>query len=126
MLKTNASRILLIEGDAKWRRAVETVLERQGTYDVKSMPDVDTALQAFYANGFSLIIINASLALTEKNLPKFREIVSLYPERILVISDVRSLSTAIEVFKLKVDYADKPFEPQRMIDLVSSHIQPKH
>jgi len=37
-------------------------------------------------------------------------------------TNVYSISTTIEVFKIGADYAEKPFEPRRVIELAASHL----
>jgi DNA-binding response OmpR family regulator len=118
-------RILLVDSEPKWSRAVEAALEEQGKYDVVSVRDIETALDSFYADSFDLILINAVLAFGEDS-SKFEEIVRICADRVLVISDSRSISTAIKVFKMGADYAEKPFEPRRVIELVASRLQPAH
>ncbi len=115
-------RILVVDSEPKWSQAVKATLEEHGKYYVVNVGDSETALKSSYGDGFDLILINATLALGE-NMPKFEEIVRLYADKVLVISDVRSISTAIKVFKMGADYAEKPFEPRRVIDLVASRLQ---
>jgi len=125
MANKHIPRILIVDNEPKWSRAVKAALEEQGKYRVQSVTDIEAALDSTYGNGFDLILINAALALGEE-VSKFKKIVRLYAERVLVISDVGSISTAIKVFKMGADYAEKPFEPQRVIELVTSHLQPSH
>jgi DNA-binding response OmpR family regulator len=125
MINKRIPRILLVDSEPKWSQAVEAVLEEQGKYDVESVTDIETALDSSYGDGFDLILINATLVFGE-DTSKFEEIVHLYADRVLVISDVRSISTAIKVFKMGADYAEKPFEPRRVIELVASRLQQAH
>jgi DNA-binding response OmpR family regulator len=122
MRNKRVPRILLVESEPKWSQAVESTLEKHGKYDVERVTSIEAALDTSYANGFDLILINAALALG-KDVSKFEEIVHLYPDKVLVISDVSSISTAIKVFKIGADYADKPFDPSRVMDLVASRLQ---
>ncbi len=122
MINKRVPRILLVDSELKWSQAVKATLEEQGKYYVKSVTDIKSALDFSYGGDFDLIIINAVLAFGE-DMSKFKEIVRLYADKVLVISDVRSISTAIEVFKMGADYAEKPFEPRRFIDLVASRLQ---
>jgi len=122
MTGKSVPRILLVDSEPKWSQTVKAALERQGRYRVESVTDIRDALDYSYANGFNLILINASLALGE-DVSAFEEIVRMYADKVLVLSDVRSISTAIKVFKMGADYAEKPFEPRRVIELVASHVQ---
>ncbi|MBM3175552.1 MAG: response regulator transcription factor [Chloroflexi bacterium] len=122
MITKRVPRILLVDSEAKWSQAVKAALEERGKYQVESVTDIETAVHSSYGDSFDLILINAVLAFGE-DIPKFKEIVRRYTDRVLVISDVRSLSTAIRVFKMGADYAEKPFEPRRVIELVASSLQ---
>jgi DNA-binding response OmpR family regulator len=122
MINKRIPRILLVDSEPKWSQVVEAVLEERGKYDVESVTDIEAALNSSYGDGFDLILVNATLAFGE-NLSKFEEIVRLYADKVLVISDVRSISTAIRVFRIGADYAEKPFEPRRVIELVASRLQ---
>lgn len=115
-------RILLVDSESQWSQTAESTLEKHGKYDVEIVVNLDDALQSFYADGFDLILINAALALGD-DISKFEEIVRVYGDKVLVISDVRSISTAIKVFKMGADYAEKPFEAKRVIELVASRLQ---
>lgn len=117
--------ILLVDSEPKWSKAVKATLEKHGKYHVESVADIDAALDSSCGDGFDLILINAALAF-DKDTSKFEEIVRMYGEKVLVISDERPISTAIRVLKLKMgaDYAEKPFEPRRVVELVSSRLQP--
>ena len=123
MSERHIPRILVVDSEPKWSQAVKAALEKGGKYYVESVGDIETALMFSYADGFDLIFINATLAFGE-DISKFRKIVHLYADRVLVISDVRSISTAIKVFKIGADYAEKPFEPRRVIELVESRLWP--
>lgn len=125
MINKQIPRILLVDNEPKWSQAVKTALEEHGNYGVESVTDIETALDSSYGDGFDLILINAVLAFGEQ-VSKFEEIVRLYADKVLVISDVRSITTAIKVFKMGADYAEKPFEPRRVIELVASRLQPAH
>jgi DNA-binding response OmpR family regulator len=118
-------RILLVDSERKWSGAVKAVLESHGRYSVDSVMDIQAALDHSYADGFDLILINAALAFGEDR-SKFDEIARIYADKVLVISEVRSISTAIEVFKMGADYAEKPFEPRRVMELVASHLRQSH
>jgi len=122
MAKKHIPRILLVDSEPKWRKAAKAVLEKQGKYNVESVANIEAALNFPFGNGFDLILINAALVFGE-NISRFEQMLSLYPDKVLVISDVRSISTAIEVFKMGADYAEKPFEPRRVIELVASRLQ---
>ena len=125
MISKRIPRILLVDSEPKWSRAVQAALEDQGKYHVVSVRDIESALDSSYGDSFDLILINAILAFGE-NLSKFEDIVRLYADKVLVISDVRSISTAVKVFKIGADYAEKPFEPRRVIELVASRLQPTY
>jgi DNA-binding response OmpR family regulator len=115
-------RILIVDSEPRWSQAAKRALREQGKYNVESIADIKAALDSSRANDFDLILINAALALgADKS--RFEEIVRLYPDKVLVISDVRSISTAIKVFKMGADYAEKPFEPRRVVELVASRLQ---
>lgn len=116
-------RILLVDSEPKWSMAAKAALEEQGGYSVQNVTNIEAALDFSYGNGFDLILINAALAFDDA-INKFREILRLYPDKVLVVSDVRSITTAIKVFKLGAEYAQKPFEPKRMIELVTSYLKP--
>lgn len=122
MANRRAPRILLVDSEPKWSQAAKAVLEEHGRYAVESVTDVQAALDSSYGDGFDLIVINAALALGE-SLSLFKEMVYRYADRVLVISDVRSITTAIKVFKMGADYAEKPFEPRRVVELVASRLQ---
>ena len=122
MLRKRIPRILLVDSEPKWTRAMESALEQHGKYDVESVADLDSALNFSFGDGFDLILINAALALGE-DLSKFEKMVQRYADKVLVISDVRSISTAIRVFKMGADYAEKPFEARRVVELVTSRLQ---
>jgi DNA-binding response OmpR family regulator len=115
--------ILLVDSEPKWSKAARNALEEQGKYSVQSATTIDAALNFTYCDGFDLILINATLAFSEENISRFKEILRLYPGKVLVVSDVDSITTAIRVFKLGADYAEKPFEPRRVLELVSTHLQ---
>lgn len=115
-------RILLVDSESQWSQTAESTLEKHGKYDVEIVANIDEALKSFYADGFDLILINADLAFGD-DISKFKEIVRVYGDKVLVISDVRSISTAIKVFKMGADYAEKPFEAKRVIELVASRLQ---
>jgi DNA-binding response OmpR family regulator len=115
--------ILLVDSEPKWSKAARNALEEQGKYSVQSATTIDAALDFTYCDGFDLILINAALAFHDDNISRFKEIVHLYPGKVLVVSDVDSITTAIRVFKLGADYAEKPFEPRRVLELVSAHLQ---
>ena len=102
--------ILLVDSEPKWSKAVKAALEEQGKYHVESVASIEAALDSAHGDGFDLILINAALAFGE-DTSKFEKIVCLYGEKVLVISDERPISTAIKVFKMGADYAEKPFEP---------------
>jgi len=123
MIKKRSPRILLVDSELKWSKAVKATLEEHGKYHVESVADIEAALDSSWCDGFDLILINAALAF-DKDASKFEEIVRLYGEKVLVISNGRSISTAIRVFKMGADYAEKPFEPRRVVELVSSRLQP--
>lgn len=122
MISNRIPRILLVDSEPKWSRDVKNALEAQGKYRVVSVRDIKAAMDSFYCDGFDLILINAVLAFGD-DISKFKEIVRLYGDKVLVISNVRSISTAIEVFKIGADYAEKPFEPRRVIELVTKRLQ---
>jgi DNA-binding response OmpR family regulator len=124
MINKHIPRILLVDSEPMWSKAVKAALEEQGKYHVQGAADIETALNFSYGNGFDLILINAALALDQES--KFREIVRLYPDKVLAVSDVGSITTAIKVFKMGADYAEKPFEPKRVIELIASRLQPAH
>jgi DNA-binding response OmpR family regulator len=111
-----------VDNEPRWSKTAKRALREQGKYDVESVTDIKAALDSSRANGFDLILINAALALGE-DTSDFEEIIRLYPDKVLVISDVRSISTAIEVFKMGADYAEKPFEPRRVLELVAVRLQ---
>ena len=115
-------RILLVDSEPKWSRTVKAVLEEQGKYNVATVTGIEAALDSSYGDGFDLILVNAALAFGE-DVSKFEKIVQLYGDKVLVISDVRSISTAIRVFKMGADYAEKPFEPRRVTELIASRLQ---
>ena len=121
MSERHVPRILVVDSEPKWSQAVKDTLEKGGKYYVESVGDIETALTSSYADGFDLIFINAALAFGE-DISKFKEIVHLYADKVLVISDVHSISTAIKVFKMGADYAEKPFEPRRVMELVASRL----
>ena len=125
MVKRYVPRILLVDSEPRWSREMEAALEEHGKYDVESVADIDTAFDRTYGDGFDLILINAALAFGGANISRFKEIVRMYPDKVLVISDVSSITTAIKVFKMGADYADKPFEPRRVVELVTSRLQPE-
>lgn len=122
MTEQHIPRILLVDSEMKWSQEVELTLKKHGKYDVERVTDVQAALDFSCADGFDLILINAALALGE-DMMKFKEIVQLYKDKVLVISDMRSIATAIKVFKMGADYAEKPFEAGRIIELVASRLQ---
>ncbi len=122
MISKHIPRILIVDSEPQWSQAVREVLVNQGKYVVESARDVQTALDYSYGDGFDMIMINAALAFGDE-VDKFESIVKHYADKVLVISDVRSLSTAIKVFKLGAEYADKPFEPRRVLELVTNHLQ---
>ena len=123
MTETRIPRILLVDSEPRWTRAMEIALEQHGEYDVESVADIDSALRFSYGDGFDLILINASLAFGGSTT-HFEKIVHKYGDKVLVISDVRSINTAIKVFKMGADYAEKPFEPRRVVELVASRLPP--
>jgi DNA-binding NtrC family response regulator len=120
-------RILLVDSEPTWGRKTETILEKHGKYQVESFTNIGSALNSSYIDDFDLVLINAALAfgenISEEDMFNFKKIIRRYPDKVLVISNVRSISTAIEVFKMGADYAEKPFEPSRVIELVASRIQ---
>lgn len=122
MISRHVPRILIVDNEPRWSKTAKRALREQGKYDVESVTDIKAALDSSRANGFDLILINAALALGE-DTSDFEEIIRLYPDKVLVISDVRSISTAIEVFKMGADYAEKPFEPRRVLELVAVRLQ---
>ena len=122
MHRKRIPRILLVDSEPKWTQAMEAALEQHGKYDVESVANLDSALNFSFGDGFDLILINAALALGE-DLSKFEKMVQRYADKVLVISDVRSISTAIKVFKMGADYAEKPFEARRVVELVTSRLQ---
>jgi DNA-binding response OmpR family regulator len=122
MTSSRVPRILIVDSEPRWSQAAKRALREQGKYNVESVADIKAALDSSYANDFDLILINAALALGEDK-SKFEEIVRLYPDKVLVISDVSSISTAIKVFKMGADYAEKPFEPRRLVELVTSRLR---
>lgn len=122
MISKHVPRILLVDSELKWSQAAKAVLEERGKCDVESVADIETALDSSYGNGFDLILINAVLAFGE-DIARFEGILRLYADRVLVISDARSISTSIRVFKMGADYAEKPFEPRQVIELVTSRLQ---
>ena len=125
MIKKHIPRILLVDSEPKWSRAMEAALEEHGKYDVESVSNIDSALEFSYGDGFDLILINAALAFGE-DTSKFEKMVRRYADKVLVISDVSSITTAIRVFKMGADYAEKPFEPRRVVELVASRLQPAY
>jgi len=122
MTSSRVPRILIVDSEPRWSQAAKRALREQGKYNVESVADIKAALDFSRANDFDLILINAALALG-RDKSKFEEIVCLYPDKVLVISDVRSISTAIKVFKMGADYAEKPFEPRRLVELVANRLQ---
>ncbi len=125
MVKRYVPRILLVDSEPNWSQEMEAALEEHGRYEVERVADMDTAFDFSYGDGFDLILINAALAFGD-SVSKFEKLVHQYSDRVLVISDVRSITTAIKVFKMGADYADKPFEPRRVVELVTSRLQPEH
>jgi DNA-binding NtrC family response regulator len=99
--------ILLVDSEPKWSKAARSALEEQGKYNVQSATTIDAALNFSYCDGFDLILINAALAFDNDNLSRFKEIVHLYPGKVLVVSDVDSITTAIQCSNW-ADYAEKP------------------
>jgi len=122
MTEKRVPRILLVDSEPKWSQAAKHTLEKHGKYEVESVNDLQAALDSSYCDGFDLILINAALAFGEDQF-QFEEIVHLNRDKVLVIADVSSISTAIQVFKMGADYAEKPFEPRRVVELVRSHLQ---
>jgi DNA-binding NtrC family response regulator len=113
--------ILIVDSEDTWVREVRAALEQHGRYIVTTATDMKTAWQRSSSDGFDLILVNASLALGE-HAARFREIVRLYPEKVLVIADFRSISAAIRVFKMGADYMGRPLEAHRVVELVSRRL----
>ena len=122
MMVKRAPCILLVDSEPKWSKAARNALEEQGKYRVQNATTIDAALDFTYCDGFDLILINATLAFDSENLARFKEILHLYTGKVLVVSDVDSITTAIRVFNLGADYAENPFEPRRVLELVSARL----
>lgn len=122
MTEKRIPRILLVDSELKWSRKVQSTLEKHGKYEVESVNSIKAAFETSYADDFDLVLINATLALGE-DVSKFEEIIRMYGDKVIVISDVRSIATAIRVFKMGADYVEKPFEPRRVLELVTSRLQ---
>lgn len=121
MVKKCIPAILIVDSEIAWIRAVSLALGRQGRYNITTATDLETAWQRCSSNGFDLIFVNASLALGE-HAATFREIVRMYPGKVLVIAGVRSVSAAVRVFKIGAEYIGRPLEANRIAELVSRRL----
>jgi len=106
MTSERVHRILLVDGEPEWSQAAKRALREQGKYRVESATDIEIALNSAYTHDFELILISAILALGE-DTSEFEEMVRVYPDKVLVISDVHSIATAIGVLKVGAAYAEK-------------------
>jgi DNA-binding response OmpR family regulator len=121
------SRVLIVDDEPKWGQKIKRALEQykeEVEYQVEKVPDIQSALASSQGKCFNLILVNAALAF-EQDTPGFKELVRLCPDKVLVISDTDSLSAHIKALKSGADYAQKPFETKRAVELVVSRLQRK-
>lgn len=118
-----ADRVLLVENDPRFRRALEAVLSVNG-YEVDSAVDPDAALEALQAQSVEIVIADldmpglSGLALLERIHGTFPEV------PVIAVTSSGCVESAVALVRAgAADYLTKPFRTQQLLEAISRVVE---
>ena len=115
--------LLVVEDDTSLSYLITRLLERAG-YQVTTAIAGSQALNHYQQGDFDLLLVDLRLPDTD-GLTLLEEVKELDPEaRVVIMTAFGSKETAVNAFrKGAVEYIEKPFENQDLLDVVEKNVQ---